>query len=64
MKFEEVKKVDLCTQPPSNTRNRVLGKPLEKSVFLLDIVQKGGGAVELESQSFEVLLFSKILTPF
>ena len=35
----------------------------KKSVFLLDIVQKGGG-VQPESKSFEVVLFSPILTFF
>ena len=36
---------------------------IKKSVFLSDIVQKGGG-VQPESKSFEVVLFSLILTFF
>ena len=39
------------------------GSHQKKSTFLSDIVQKGGG-VQPESKSFEVVLFSPILTLF
>ena len=39
-------------------------RAMAKSTFLLDIVQKGGGVVHPESKSFEVVLFSPILTLF
>ena len=39
------------------------GSYQKKSTFLSDIVQKGGG-VQPESKSFEVVLFSPILTLF
>ena len=54
----------------SNTRKlqpHILGKGRkeeEKNVFFLDIVRKRGGGVQPESKSFELVLFSPMLTLF